>query len=256
MDTNKWIDDYLAWMKTKYSFNSFSKGDEIITPFTNIIGDNLAIYVQQLEPNKIKLSDDGNTFNDLILLGIDIKSKSRIEIINSIINTFKLKVTSNNILFIEGKPESFPIMKQSLVQAILRINDLLMTRKNNIKNLFFEDVLTYFDDNEFKGLPNYPVIGGSGNTYKISYAIGKSKIQPLQLIQVLNNADFQRISAEIITFEDIKNNIDYNSDNMNYSVIFNNIENNISDKSQNIARMHDLKIIPWSDKSKILNLKN
>ncbi|GEO64646.1 DUF1828 domain-containing protein [Companilactobacillus nantensis] len=256
MDTNKWIDDYLKWMKTKYSITSFDNGDEIITPFTNILGNRIAIYVLPIDDNKIQLSDDGNTVNDLILLGIDIKSNVRFRILKDIIKSFNVQLTENNVLKIDGKKGDFPIMKQSLIQAILRIDDLLMTRKNNVKNLFFDDVMNYFDDMEFKGLPNYPVNGGSGHTYKISYAIGKSKSKPLQLIQILNNADFQRISAEIVTFEDIAGNVDYENHNMNYSVIFNDIDNNISDKSKNIAHTRGLEIIPWSNKESILKLKN
>jgi len=256
MNTDKWINDYIQWMKTKYSIKSFDDGDEIMTPFTNIIGDRIAIYVSQIDDNEIQLSDDGNTLNDLVLLGIDIKSNVRLRIIKDIIQSFKVQLTSDQVLKINGKKEDFPIMKQSLIQTILRIDDLLMTRKSNVKNLFFEDVMSYFDDKEFKGLPNYPVTGGSGNTYKISYAIGKSKSRPLQLIQILNNADFQRISAEIVTFEDLRGNIDYKKNNMNYSVVFNDIDNSISDKTKNIAQIRGLDIIPWSNKETILKLRN
>lgn len=256
MDTTKWIDDYLKWMKTKYSVTSFDDGDEIITPFTNIIGDRIAIYVSPLDQGKIRLSDDGTTLNDLVLLGIDITSDVRSRIIKSIIQSFNVTLSSNMVLRIDGKKEDFPIMKQSLIQTILRIDDLVMTRKNNVKNLFLEDVMNYFDDNEFKGLPDYPVTGGSGNSYKIPYAIGKSKNRPLQLIQILNNADFQRISTEIITCEDIKSNINYQNDNINYSVIFNDADHSIKDKAQNIADSHGLDIIPWSDKDSVLKLRN
>ncbi|KRK80088.1 DUF1828 domain-containing protein [Companilactobacillus nodensis] len=256
METSKWIDDYLKWMKTKYSVTSFDDGDEIMTPFTNIIGDRIAIYVSPLNKNKIRLSDDGTTINDLVLLGIDINSGVRSRIIESIINSFGISLTANKILAIDGKKEDFPVMKQSLIQTILRIDDLVMTRKSNVKNLFFEDVMNYFDDNEFKGLPDYPVTGGSGNSYKIPYALGKSKSNPLQLIQILNNADFQRISTEIVTLEDIKSNVNYENGKINYSVIFNDVDHGIKDKAQNIALSKGLDIIPWSDKNKILSLKN
>lgn len=256
MDTNKWIDDYLKWMKTKYSVTSFEDGDEIMTPFTNIIGDRIAIYVSPLEKNRIRLSDDGTTLNDLMLLGIDIESDVRSRIIKSIIHSFNISLATNKILKIDGKKEEFPVMKQSLIQAILRIDDLVMTRKSNVKNLFFEDVMNFFDDNEFKGLPSYSVTGGSGNSYRIPYAIGKSKSRPLQLIQILNNADFQRISTEIVTLEDIKSNTEYDDDKINYSVIFNDYDHDIKDKARNIAASRGLDVIPWSNKEKILNLKN
>ncbi|MCH4010330.1 MAG: DUF1828 domain-containing protein [Companilactobacillus sp.] len=252
MDTCKWIDNYLKWMKKKYSVTSFDDGDEIMTPFTNIIGDRIAIYVSPLDQGKIRLSDDGNTLNDLILLGIDVNSDVRSRIINSIIQSFNVTLSNSKLLRIDGKKEDFPVMKQSLIQTILRINDLVMTRKNNVTNLFLEDVINYFDDNEFKGLPGHDFIGGSGNPYKISYSIGGSKSRPSQLIQILNNPDFQRISSEIVTYEDIKS----NDDNINYSVIFNDADHSIQDKAQNIANLRGLDIIPWSDKNSILKLRN
>lgn len=124
MDTCKWIDNYLKWMKKKYSVTSFDDGDEIMTPFTNIIGDRIAIYVSPLDQGKIRLSDDGNTLNDLILLGIDVNSDVRSRIINSIIQSFNVTLSNSKLLRIDGKKEDFPVMKQSLIQTILRINDL------------------------------------------------------------------------------------------------------------------------------------
>lgn len=124
MDTCKWIDNYLKWMKKKYSVTSFDDGDEIMTPFTNIIGDRIAIYVSPLDQGKIRLSDDGNTLNDLILLGIDVNSDARSRIINSIIQSFNITLSNSKLLRIDGKKEDFPVMKQSLIQTILRINDL------------------------------------------------------------------------------------------------------------------------------------
>lgn len=255
MDTNKWIEDYLKWMKKKYSVTSFEAGDEVMTPFTNIIGDRIAIYVSPLEKNRIRLSDDGITLNDLILLGVDIKSEVRSRIIEGIIHSFNISLTTDQILVIDGKKEEFPIMKQALIQTILRINDLVMTKKSNVKNLFFEDVMKYFDEKEFRGLPDYPVTGGSGNSYKVPYAIGKSKSKPLQLIQILNKADFQRISTEIVTFEDIKKGVEYKGNKINYSVIFNDVDHQIGDKAQNVATSRGLDVIPWSNKEKILHLK-
>jgi len=123
MDTNEWIMD-------NHQIKSFDDGDEIMTPFTNIIGARIAIYISKINDNKIQLSDDGNTLNDLVLLDIDIKNKEKSKIIKDILHSSKVQLTNNQILKIDGRKEELKIMGQDLIQTILKLDDSLTTENN------------------------------------------------------------------------------------------------------------------------------
>ena len=122
MDSNEWI-------AGNYQIKSFDDGDEIMTPFTNIIGDRIAIYISKIDNNKIQLSDDGNTLNDLALLDIDIKNNEKSKIIKDILHPSQVQLTNNQILKINGQKEDFKIMEQDLIQTILKLDNSLITRK-------------------------------------------------------------------------------------------------------------------------------
>lgn len=121
--------DSKEWITGNYQIKSFDDGDEIMTPFTNIIGDRIAIYISKIDNNRIQLSDDGNTLNDLALLDIDIKKSEKSKIIKDILHPSKVQLTNNQILKINGQKEEFKIMEQDLIQTILKLNNSLITRK-------------------------------------------------------------------------------------------------------------------------------
>jgi len=123
MDTNEWIMD-------DHQIKPFDDGDEIMTLFTNIIGDRITIYISKINDNKIQLSDDGNTLNDLVLLGIDIKNNEKSKIIKDILYSSKVQLNNNQILKIDGQKEDFKIMGQDLIQTILKFDDSLTTENN------------------------------------------------------------------------------------------------------------------------------
>lgn len=253
METQKWIDEYFSWLKKRYSVQSLEDSDEIITPFENTIGDNIVLYVSKLKNGNIELTDDGETIDNLELFDFEF-TPIRTNIIKGIANSLKVEVTEEKELRITGPQKRFPEMKQNLIQAILRVDDMIMLQKQNLTSIFFEDVINFFDKNNFGGLPKYNVQGSTGNSYSISYAIGKQNFKPWRFIQVVNNISFQKVATETIIYNDISNNNYYNN-SISYNIIFNQEEKSPSSKSSKIASQYGLNLISWEDKNKIFELK-
>lgn len=247
--------DYFNWMSRKYTINSFESGDEIITPFQNSIGDDIAIYLIRKGHGQIMLTDDGTTLNDLNLLGINFKLNSRIQIIDDVAQTYGVK-RFNDQLSITGKTSEFPVMKHSLLQAMLHIDDLSYTKKETAKNVFFEEVLNFLINKNFGGLPEYKIDGSSGINYKIAYAIGPSSSKPERFIQIINNANFQNIALETIAIDDIRKTGMYPEDKLSYSVIYNDSVNSTNDKSNKLAHEYGVNLIGWQNKEELLKLRN
>lgn len=255
MDAQQLLSNYFDWMSEKYVVNSFETGDEIITPFQNSIGDNIAIYIIDHGDGRITLTDDGTTLNDLTLMGINVSLNSRKQIIDYVAKSVGVVLLGNE-LSVSGSSSEFPAMKQSLLQAILHIDDLTYTKKGTTKNIFFEEVRQYLNDKKFGGLPDYHVDGASGIDYTIAYAIGRSDTKPARFIQILNNANFQNIAQESIAVDDIRKTGNYSDNDLSYNVLINDQVNSLNDKSIKLAQEYRVNLIGWNEKSKIMSLKN
>lgn len=256
MPTEEWLSKYTSWLRQQYHVESLPDGDEVTTPFTNSLGDNIQFYVvPAAKSGELILTDDGNTINDLEMLGINLENETRAALINSIVQQYQISLSTDRMLSIRGSVKDFPVMKQQLLQAILRIDDLSQTRKGVVTSIFRQEVSEYLSKNEFEVLPNYPIEGGTGNPYRIDYAIGGTKSKPLRLMQVVPKPSFDRIAAESVTFDDIKKNETLHQQRIKYVIIFNDAENKISTAGYNIASQYGTEILPWSDKKKLLTLR-
>lgn len=131
LETKKWIDDYLNWLKKGYSVQSLEDSDQIVTPFESAIGDNIVLYVAELKNGHIELTDDGETINNLELFDFEF-TPIRTHTVQSIADSLNVEVTEGKELRITGPQNRFPKMKQNLIQAILRVDDMIMLQNQNI----------------------------------------------------------------------------------------------------------------------------
>lgn len=250
----EYIQNYLNWLESQYSHKQLDEAIEITTPLINSIGDNLRIYIEETSNNRIRLSDDGVTLEDLELMGLDISTKTREDIIKNVLLQYKISIDDNdNTLYIDGSKDDFPLMKFNLTNAMQKINDLVFTKKSTVDNLFFEEAFDYFKENDFRGIKNGSFLGGSGVDHRINYTIPESSKSPMSLIALQNKSvDRQSIMLNGFIYDDIRKNNDYK--NANFSIIYNS-NSKISDNVNKLAESANISLIPWSNKEEILSLK-
>lgn len=135
-----WIKEYTNWLYSQYKRSEISDIKEITTPFTNSIGDNFRLYIKE-NKEKITISDDGNTINDLAMLGVDLTTKTRSHYIDSVLQQYGVDMFEE-VIKVTGPKDRFPIIKQNILQAILKIDDLYSTRHENLKIFFLMILLT------------------------------------------------------------------------------------------------------------------
>lgn len=249
-----WAANYANWLQEQYQVTALDDADEITTPFTNSIGDDIQIFAVAQPDGSLELTDDGNTINDLQMMGINIHNPTRRQVIMGILEQYTVKLRDDELV-VHGKVNNFPSMKQRLLQAILRIDDLSQTRRETVTSIYQQEVASFLRDNDFGGLPNYVLQGGTGNEYKVDYAIGETKVKPLRLMQVINKPGFQRVAAEGATFADIRSNQALHNSDIQFVVIFNDSERKVSQATSNIARQNAIELLPWSDKTELLALR-
>ncbi|MFT8757371.1 DUF1828 domain-containing protein [Leuconostoc pseudomesenteroides] len=106
--------------------------DKIVTPFVNTINDNINIYVDKVSNKEFLLSDDGETLNDLSLNGVDLSDACIGKIERALLGSgVYLKA---NELVVYGDNSQFAEKKHALLQAILRVNNLMMAQRNKNQN--------------------------------------------------------------------------------------------------------------------------
>lgn len=258
LDITKLLDNYSHWLRSQYRIKSLDTSDEVTTPFVNTIGDNIRIYVSPLDRSHIEISDDGITLQDLDLQGIDMSSSTRKSLLNMIRKEFKID-QEGDILFVHGSVRDFPLLKQNFLSAIIRINDIANTKRPNVESLFFEEVYSYFDENDFGGLRNHPFSGSSGVSYFANYVIPAKSLKPTRMIDLQNKLSFNQMMYSAYKFEDIQQNsllsFEKSSKKITYSIIYNDEEGTPSANSLKIAQQAHINLIAWKNKEKLLSLR-
>lgn len=251
-DIKSLLKDYVKWYESRFTVNQLTKADEIITPFVNHLNDRIALYVTVLDSGKIRLSDDGVTLQELELMGFNF-TKSREKLLDEIKRDFGVHQSGEVLYVVADDINQFPQRKHNLLQAVLKIYDLLFTSNSRVKNMFTEDVYDFLFDNEFGG-NKADLTGASGNKYPIDYILGPTKKRPYTIIQFYNDPNFEKVAAQYYVYNDLKKSITTPRIDLKYVIIAND-EKKIPNKSKIVADDIGIELIPWHDKKKILELK-
>lgn len=197
------IEEYYQWLKDKtYSYKDESSDWYLInTPYFGTFNDGIDIYVKN-EAATVTLSDDGETLNNLNLIGINISaSKNRRDILGGILLNYGLKLSDDNIIA-QGSVEKFPSLKHKLISAILEINDLHLLNKANVASIFKEDVQLYLDDNDIVYTQDFIAKGTTGLEFNFDFQIAKKSEEIV--LKSFNSVNKSNLSNFLFSWEDIK----------------------------------------------------
>ena len=199
------VDDYLKWYKSKTSYKDLKNAGEIITPFLNHLKDRISIFVETLPNNKIRVSDDGMTINELLMENINLDTSTRKSILYRTLKVYGVQL-NNDILFIDiSNVTEFPQAKHNLIQCVLQLYDLAFTSHQKVKSLYQEDVLQFFFDNNFGGNENVKFTGETGISYHFDYSLGATKNRKNTLIKFQYNPQFTDVASQKFIIDDLKN---------------------------------------------------
>lgn len=138
------ITDYYKWLRerTKIRTDETTGWSVMSTPFLGAYNDPLEIYLRK-EGNNIEMSDDGATFDNLNLLGINLsRSQKRREWVEYILRNYGVTLEGNELRTI-ATVDNFPRKKHSLLCAMLEISEMEVLAQNNVATLFKEDVKNF-----------------------------------------------------------------------------------------------------------------
>ncbi len=244
------MDDYLKWYKDDTILSKIDEIQVISTPYTNHIGDRINLYVEKISDYDIRVSDDGETLNELSMVNYEFNSQTRQKHLNTIIYSNGLRIDKNtNSIYIEIIRKDFGKGKHKLIEGINKVYDLLFTKKENVKKMFLEDVLDFFKEEDFGGVSAVRKKGASGIDHGVDYILGVTSKRKETLMQAVNNSDFDSFARQYYIFDDI---LKLYMDEINYVVIIN---KPIPEKVQKALASSPLQIIQWTSKKRLLDFQ-
>jgi len=175
MDIQKMIDDYTKWLREEISIATFNDYIELTTPYLDRFSDYLQIYAKRNVDGTIALTDDGYIIGSLISSGMTFKTGSnRHRMLNKIAAKYNVSVVGEEIVT-TATIHNFPQKKHMMVQAMLAIDDLYVVSPETVKDLFLEDIETYFIANGIYFSVDFSLLGKTGTIYTYDFHIQRTK---------------------------------------------------------------------------------
>lgn len=242
------INKYVQYLHAKFDIEKITTNSyEIVTPFLDRRNDKICIYAL-LNDDDILLTDDGYTLSDLEISGIDIDTKKRSEEIKKILLGYGIKRDGRE-LSVNSRVDNYAQKQHNLIQALLTLNDLYLTSRTNIISIFFEEVLTFLDEEEIVYVNDINLTGKSGLSHKFDFLIPKQtrKSNKEALIKTINNPKKNNIETTLFLFDDIRNS---GRDEDAY-VVLNDREQKVNRDMINALRNYNIQPVFWSEKEEI-----
>jgi hypothetical protein len=240
------LDSYVAWLKDKTTLRQVEDWTEITTPYLDRHNDYLQIYAKRQNGGYL-LTDDGYVIEDLEQSGCRLDGAKRQALLKMTLNGFGVQLNDNR-LEIRASPESFASHKHNLLQAMLAVNDLFYLATPIVANLFFEDVVAWFDLHDIRYTPKVKFTGKSGYDHLFDFVIPKSRQQPERIIQTINRPN--RDTAQALAFGWFDTREVRPSDSRAYAFL-NDSEHGIPSGALEALRSYDVTPVLWSARESV-----
>ena len=198
-----YVDNYYHWLRENTVIENGETSDWFLinTPFIGAYNDNIEIYALK-NGDKLTLSDNGETLNNLELQGVNIQgSKKRRYVLDTILLNYGIKEL-NNELIIETNLNNFSQSKHNILSAMIEINDLYVLSKHNVASIFKDDVRNYLNSNDIIFTPDFISKGTTGLEFNFDFQIArKDKEIVLKSFNTINKSN---IPSFLFSWEDIK----------------------------------------------------
>lgn len=200
---NTLIHDYYGWLRSNTVILPDHKTEwvAIQTPFIGLFNDAIEMYAKK-KGNNIILSDNGETFNNLELVGSSLnRAGERRGIAERILLNYGIQLQGNELIT-ETSEQNFSQKKHNFLSAILELNDLYVLSKPNIASIFKEDVRTYLDAQNIIYTPDFISKGSTGLEFMFDFQIAGRQNE--LVLKSFNTINKQTLSSFLFSWDDIK----------------------------------------------------
>ncbi len=200
---NTLISDYYTWLKSKTVIIPDQRTEwvAIQTPFIGLFNDVIEMYARKKE-DKITLSDNGETFHNLDLVGTSLsRVGERRNIAERILLNYGIQCKDDELIT-ETTEQNFSQKKHNFLSAIIELNDLYVLSKSNVLSIFKEDVRTYLDEKNIIYTPDFISKGATGLEFMFDFQIAGKNSE--LVLKSFNTISKQTLSSFLFSWDDIK----------------------------------------------------
>ncbi len=197
------VTDYYSWLKENTFITQSENTDWVLisTPFFGAFNDGIELYARKSD-EKIVLCDNGETINNLSLLGVEFnRSKKRTELLHRTLRNYGVKFQDNELV-VEATIKDFAQKKHNLLSAIIEINDLNTLSKPNITSVFKEDIGDYLDGLDIVYTPDFILKGSTGIEFTFDYQVAYKSSEVA--IKSFNSLNSLNLPSFLFSLEDIR----------------------------------------------------
>ena len=252
---NPLIQEYYSWLKSKTVIIPDEKTEwvAIQTPFIGLFNDVIEMYAQK-KGERIILSDNGETFHNLDLVGISLKrSSERKNLAERILLNYGIQQQGLELIT-ETTAQNFAQKKHNFLSAILELNDLYVLSENNVASIFKEDVRTYLDSQKIIYTPDFISKGSTGLEFMFDFQIAGRENE--LVLKSFNTINKQTLGSFLFSWDDIKSVREkVSKKNVAAIAVLNNEEKPIKVEYLEALKAKKANYIIWSDRFNEENLK-
>lgn len=247
MDIEKYIDDYVSWLRSEITFSKIGEYYEVTTPFLNSCNDYMQLYVKQ-EDNSIYFTDDGYTINGLEMTGITFTGNRKKQL-EGILRQYGV-VLDGKELTLKANAREFAQRKHSFIQCMMRVDDMYMLSRGKVTSYFLDDIQTFLDSKQIYCTENVQFPGVSGFNHNYDFLMQRSATKPERLCTAINNPSKSTIGNAIFAWDDTKPSRKKDSK----LIVLLNDSSNVPDSIITACANYDIAMIKWSEREKASNI--
>jgi len=241
------IESYISWLKQKINYKEINGSFEVTTPFVNHINDKIQFYLKRDDRDRIFMTDDGDTINNLEMAGVDVSTPARQKELQSILNGFGVMLRGNELTTM-ATPATFPMRKHNFIQALLSVDDLFIVASPKVESFFLEDITNFLLQNNIRFSPNIILQGKSSFQHKFDFLIPSSGKAPERIIKAVSNPRKQNIIAQLFAFEDTKQ-----ARNNEGIIILNDLEKEVAPEVLQAIEEYGINEFSWKNRENLLD---
>ncbi len=241
------LEHYRNWLRDKTSLRQLNDWVEITTPYLDRHNDYIQIYVKENQEQRIILTDDGHTLQDLEMSGCRLDSPKRKQLLETTLRGFGVEF-QNGVLQVVASRENFSLRKHNLLQAILAVNDLFYLAVPTISSLFLEDVQAWMELCNIRYTPRVKFTGRGGYDHLFDFIIPKSRQRPERILQAVSNPNKTAAQALAFACIDTKS---VRQEGSKFYAILNDTERVIASGVSDALTSYDIEPIRWSERENI-----
>lgn len=248
MNIQKYIDEYLAWLKSEITYSKVGEYCEINVPFLDNSNDYLQFYIKQID-DEIYFTDDGVTLNELKVSGFNM-TPARVKQLNYTLSQYGVQMNEGE-LSLKAPVKDFAKRKHAFIQCLLKVTDMYMLSRSRVSSIFMDDVLEFFQKNDIYPIENVQFTGTSGFSHNYDFVLQKTKKNSERVCLAVNNVNKSNAGNIIFSWNDTKPNRKSDSQ----LIVFMNDKNSIGKGVREAFDNYGIKSIKWSERNREDNLE-